>query len=134
MQPSTRAPRSFLQVAVLSGTLCGTMLFAQEPPSTPAAQPSPNPAQASSAQAPAPTEPDCIEPEPMLSAEDYDGPFKKIAAHVSRKLERKTAHRPHHRPGAVLCSLTTGEKFRLFQEGTTEPLPFVVAGFTAGLA
>ncbi len=102
----------------------------------PAAPPA---ASASSPQnvAPPPSNPDlsaCVEPAPLLSLDEYDGAFKKTIGFFARKLERKTAHRPHHRPGATLCSLDTGEKFRLFVDDTLEPGTFLVAGFYGGLS
>ncbi len=123
---ASRTPRL---VVVLAALAIPAALAAQSPPADPAQKTPPSAAdsslQSSSNQ--------CVEPEPLMSLEDYHGPFKKLAATLSRGLERKTAHHPHGKPGAMLCSLDAADKFRLFAVNTVEPLTFVVAGFHAGL-
>jgi len=116
---------------VLLGLLtCAAGLAAQTPP--PASAP---PAGNSQADAPdlQSSSNQCVEPEPLMSLENYHGPFKKVAATFSRALERKAVHKPHGKAGDRLCSLDAGEKFRLFASNTLEPLTFLVAGFDAGL-
>ncbi len=68
-----------------------------------------------------------------MRLEDYDGPLRKTAVFVARKLERRTAHQPHYKPGAVLCSLETKDKFLLFVNDTLDPITFLAAGFGAGI-
>jgi hypothetical protein len=80
-----------------------------------------------------PTAP-CVEPPPMVRLEDYDGPLKKTVGIFARKLERKSAHPPRYKPGALLCSLELKDKFVLFVMDSIDPVSFLGAGFNAGLA
>ncbi|MGD1097817.1 MAG: hypothetical protein ABSB35_38235 [Bryobacteraceae bacterium] len=50
----------------------------------------------------------------------------------ARKLELKSAHPPHYKPGTVLCSLAVKDKFMLFVRDTFDPISFFEAGFNAG--
>jgi len=75
----------------------------------------------------------CVEPPPMVRLEDYDGPLKKIVGTFARKLERKSVHQPHYKPGAMLCSLKPKDKFVLFVQDTFDPVTFLASGFNAGL-
>ncbi len=75
----------------------------------------------------------CVEPPPLVRLQDYDGPLKKIVGTFARKLERKSVHRPHYKPSAMLCSLETKDKFVLFVRDTFDPVTFLVSGFNAGL-
>ena len=75
----------------------------------------------------------CVEPPPLVRLEDYNGPLKKIVGTFARKLERKSVHHPHYKPGAILCSLDAKGKFVLFVHDTFEPVTFLAAGFNAGL-
>jgi hypothetical protein len=65
--------------------------------------------------------------------QDYEGPLKRTAGTFARKLERRSVHPPHYKPGAVLCSLEPKDKFMLFVRDTFEPVTFLVSGFNAGL-
>jgi hypothetical protein len=98
--------------------------FAQEPPGAPVPAP---------AQTQKPAAPPCIQPAPLVSWEDYQGKFKKIVGIFGRKLERKTVHVAHYKPGAVLCTLELKDKFILFVTDTIDPVTFLAAGFGAGL-
>ncbi len=75
----------------------------------------------------------CIQPAPLFSASDYEGPLKKFVVYFSRKPEIKTVH-PHPRPGLTVCALDASEKFRLFAQNSIEPVTFVGAAFDSGLA
>jgi hypothetical protein len=75
----------------------------------------------------------CLEPPPLIRWEDYQGPLQKVVGTFARKLERKSAHPPHYKPGAVLCSLEVRDKFVLFVQDTFDPVSFVSAGFNSGL-
>jgi hypothetical protein len=75
----------------------------------------------------------CLEPPPLVRWEDYRGPFQKVVGTFGRKLERKSAHPPHYKPGAVLCSLEVKDKFLLFVQDTFDPVSFLSAGFNASL-
>src|SRR6267143_789207 len=57
---------------------------------------------------------ECVEPPPMVRWQDYDGPLKKTVGAFAGRLERKSAHPPHYKPGAVLCSFAPKDKFILF--------------------
>ncbi len=113
----------------LSPELCAQQALApvpaQSPPGAPAPQGDPPPITPQQG---------CVEPEPILSLDEYNGPLKKTAAFLSRKFERTTVHHPHWRAGAVICSLSAREKFVLFVRDTAEPLSFIVAGFNAGIS
>jgi len=75
----------------------------------------------------------CLQPSPLVSFDDYNGPLQKVVGTFGRKLERKSAHVPHYKPGAVLCSLELKDKFKLFVGDTLDPISFLSAGFNAGL-
>lgn len=79
------------------------------------------------------TAPPCIEPPPLIRWQDYNGPFAKTVGVFARKLERKSVHPPHYKPGAVLCTLETKDKFYLFVQDTFDPVTFLSVGFDAGL-
>jgi len=75
----------------------------------------------------------CVQPPPEVGWEDYEGPFQKVVGAFGRRLDRKSVHAPHYKPGAVLCSLTLGGKFLLFAEDTYDPITFLSVGFNSGL-
>lgn len=64
--------------------------------------------------------------------DDYDGPFNKMIARFSQKVDRVTVHAPHHRTGLRPCSLGAGEKFRLFVDDSIDPVTFLGAAWGAG--
>ena len=75
----------------------------------------------------------CLEPPPLVSWEDYQGPLEKVVGAFARKLELKSVHAPHYKTGTVLCSLEVKDKFTLFVRDTFEPISFFEAAFNAGL-
>jgi hypothetical protein len=75
----------------------------------------------------------CIEPPPMVSIDDYDGPLQKVVGTLARPLERKSVHPPHFKSGTKLCTLTLKGKFLLFVADSLDPVTFLDAGFQAGL-
>lgn len=75
----------------------------------------------------------CVEPAPMVSLRDYDGPLKKAVGVFGRALERKSVHAPHYKPGTVLCSLGVKDKFVLFVQDSLDPATFVSSSFWAGM-
>ena len=84
--------------------------------------------------APAP----CLQPPPLLSWQDYQGPFQKVVGAFARKLDLKSVHAPQYKSaqyklGTVLCSLEVKDKFTLFVRDTFEPISFLEAAFNAGL-
>ena len=74
----------------------------------------------------------CLEPPPLLRWQDYQGPFQKVVGVFAGKLELKSAHPPHYKPGTVLCSLEVKDKFMLFVRDTFDPISFLAAAFEAG--
>ena len=56
----------------------------------------------------------CLKPARLPGINDYDGPLKKTVGLFAPALERKSVHPPRYKPGARLCSLDFGDKFRLF--------------------
>src|SRR6202011_2972315 len=116
-------------LTVIAG--CGAV-GGQESPGVPQQQPAPTVAlpEETKKNANAP----CVEPPPLVRLEDYDGPLKKTVGIFARKLERKSIHPPHYKPGAMLCSLELKDKFVLFVMDSIDPVSFLGAGFNAGLA
>ncbi len=134
MNFTSRPLRCVLGSALLTMVTGSCMVKAQTsiPTATPNAKP--DPTQSSAVQSPAATQQPCAESEPLISLDQYHGPFQKTVVYLGRKLERKTTHRPHYQPGISLCSLTAGEKFRLFVNDTIEPVSFIAAGIAGGIA
>jgi hypothetical protein len=75
----------------------------------------------------------CIEPAPLVSLQDYEGPMKKTVGFFARALERKAANPPRYKAGVFLCSLETKDKFVLFLQDSLNPVAFLSTGFNAGL-
>ncbi len=75
----------------------------------------------------------CLEPPPLISWDEYQGPFQKVVGMFGRTLERKSASEPHYKPGTLLCSLEPKDKFVLFVHDAFDPLAFLTAGFYAGV-
>ena len=75
----------------------------------------------------------CVQPPPVVSWQDYEGPFAKVVGVFGRRLERRSVHPPHYKSGAVLCTLDLKDKFILFVEDATDPVTFLNAGFNAGI-
>ena len=75
----------------------------------------------------------CLEPPPLVSWQDYNGPLAKVVGSFGRKLERKAVHPPHYKPNAVLCSLELKNKFVLFLQDTYDPISLLSSGFNAGV-
>jgi hypothetical protein len=75
----------------------------------------------------------CLQPPPLLSWKDYHGPFQKVVGAFAGKLELKSVHAPHYKPGTILCSLDVKDKFILFVRDTFDPISFFEASFNAGL-
>jgi hypothetical protein len=74
-----------------------------------------------------------VEPPPLVSLRDYNGPLKKTVGIFARALERKSVHPPHYKPGVVLCSLELKDKFVLFVQDSLDPVTFLGSGFWAGM-
>ena len=66
--------------------------------------------------------------------DDYDGPFNRLVARFSQKVDRVTVHPAARRhSGLRPCSLSAGEKLRLWVVDSIDPINFLAAGFSAGL-
>ncbi len=75
----------------------------------------------------------CVQPPPLVSWQDYNGPLAKTVGVFARKLERKAVQPPRYKPGVKLCSLEPVAKFVLFLHDSTDPVSVLAAGFNAGL-
>lgn len=81
-----------------------------------------------------PGQPPCAPKNEPFDVGDYDGPFNKLVARFSQRVDRVTLHPPTARhTGLKPCSLSAGEKFRLWVDDSIDPTNFVTAGFSAGL-
>ena len=117
----------FLFAALVS---CGAARAQQAPsaePSPPAPAVFQNQAQKSPSAA-------CLQPPPVVRWQDYKGPLEKTVGIFGSRLERKSVHPPHYKPGAMLCTLEPRDKLFLFFRDTVDPLTFLSAGFNAGLS
>jgi hypothetical protein len=106
----------------------GTTQAQESPAPMPASQPA-----LSQSGTPGNTSGPCVQPGPMVTLEDYDGPLQKTIGLFTQQLERKSVHPPHFKPGLVLCSLGLKDKFRLFVRDSYDPVIFLNSGFNAGL-
>ncbi|MGH9772346.1 MAG: hypothetical protein ACRD4Q_11720 [Candidatus Acidiferrales bacterium] len=109
-------------------------MCAQEPPPPPQRQPppalAPAPAQEQTQQNPSFP---CVEPPPLVSWHDYQGPLQKIVGLFGRRLERKSVHPPNYKPGVTLCTLQLKDKFILFLSDTIDPVTYLSAAFNSGI-
>lgn len=76
----------------------------------------------------------CIQPAPLVSWRDYQGPFAKTVGIFGRKLERRSVRSPHYKPGAALCTLEVKDKFILFVQDTLDPVTFLSVGYDSGIS
>jgi hypothetical protein len=76
----------------------------------------------------------CVQPQPMVTLQDYNGPLEKTVGLFTQQLERKSVRPIHYKPGLKLCSLELKDKFILFVRGSFDPATFLVAGFNAGIS
>lgn len=81
-----------------------------------------------------PVQPPCAKRVEPFDVDDYDGPFNHLVARFSQKIDRVTVHAPRHHTSLKPCSLSAGEKFRLFVDDSVDPINFVGAAWDAGLA
>lgn len=124
--------RILWQIALCSGLFGSQFLFAQ--PLLVAMNSAPAPG----AMMPAPAAPviqpvirPCARPAAFMDIDDYTGPFSGLVSGFSNKLERKTVRQPSRKSRLRPCSLTAGDKFRMFFENSTEPVNFLGAGWDA---
>ena len=113
------------------GLACSDLVSAQEPPTVP--QQPPFIQQVIEQETSKSVAVPCVEPQPLVSLRDYNGPSKKMVGIFARSLERKSVHPPHYKPGVVLCSLELKDKFVLFVQDSLDPVTFLSSGFWAGM-
>jgi hypothetical protein len=77
--------------------------------------------------------PPCVQPAPMPTWQDYQGPFQKAVGAFGRRLERTTTQPPHYIPGAKLCVLTLHDKVSLAVHDTFDPITFLDVAYDAGI-
>jgi hypothetical protein len=93
-------PRFHFGVSLFIGLAWGELVGAQEPPAVP--QQSPPVQQVLEEDASKNVAVPCVEPPPLVSLRDYNGPLKKAVGVFARALERKSVHPPHYKPGVEL--------------------------------
>ena len=71
-----------------------------------------------------------IEP---FDVDDYNGPLNRVVARFSQRVESGTVHLPHNH-GVQPCSMSAGDKFRLFVEDNVDPANFVGSAWDAGMS
>ncbi len=81
----------------------------------------------------------CVQPAPPVTWRDYQGPFAKTVAIFAQRLERRSVGpgsqpQRHYKPGVLLCTLETRDKFWLFVHDSTDPVAFLSAGWNAGIS
>ena len=76
----------------------------------------------------------CVQPPPMVTLQDYNGPLAKTVGLFTQQLERKSVHPIHYKPGVKLCSLELKDKFILFVRGSYDPATGLGAAFNAGIS
>jgi hypothetical protein len=74
----------------------------------------------------------CAKRDEPFDMDAYDGPFNQLVGRFSQKLDRTTVHAPRHHTSLKPCSLSAGEKFRLFVNDSVDPVNFVGIGWSAG--
>ena len=75
----------------------------------------------------------CMKPVRLFAIEDYNGPFKRVAASLVRRVENQTAQNPQNAELRI-CPLTVHQKFNLAVRNSLEPITFIAAGFSAGIS
>ncbi len=76
----------------------------------------------------------CIQPAPLVSWQDYQGPMTKVVGAVGRKVERKSVHPPHYKSGVLLCTFELKDKFRVVGEDLVDPITILTITFNAGIS
>jgi hypothetical protein len=73
----------------------------------------------------------CIKRDEPFDMDAYDGPLNQLIGRVSQKVDRATVRVPRH-TSLKPCSLSTGEKFRLFVNDSVDPINFPGIAWNAG--
>ena len=74
----------------------------------------------------------CIKRDEPFDMDAYDGPFNQLIGRVSQKVDRATVRAPSHHTSLKPCSLSAGEKFRLFVNDSVDPINFFGIAWNAG--
>jgi hypothetical protein len=64
---------------------------------------------------------------------EYDGPMKKMVGLFAHALERQSVFSHPDYQGAMLCDFGAKDKFKVFLDGSIEPLLLLTAAFDAGV-
>jgi hypothetical protein len=125
--------RSLIPIALLALLVSGYAARAQDSLVSPQQLLSQGVPRGNTSRAPTKVSAPCVQPQPILELQDYDGPFQKTVGLFARKLDRKAVHPQHFEPGLRLCALDVKDKFYLFVHDTFDPVTFLTAGFNAGM-
>jgi hypothetical protein len=74
----------------------------------------------------------CIKRDEPFDVDAYNGPFNQLIGRFSQKVDRVTVRVPSRRTSLKPCSLSTGEKFRLFVNDSIDPINFFGIAWNAG--
>jgi hypothetical protein len=74
----------------------------------------------------------CVTRDEPFDMDAYNGPFSHLIAGISQKVDRTTVRAPRHHTSVKPCSLSTGEKFRLFVNDSVDPVNFFGIAWSAG--
>jgi len=75
----------------------------------------------------------CLEPDKLPGMSEYDGPMKKTVGMFAHALERQSVYSHPDYQGAMLCDFGAKDKFKVFLEGSIEPILLLTAAFDAGV-
>jgi hypothetical protein len=75
----------------------------------------------------------CDRPAELFDADEYNGPFKRIAAWFARNPEITTVP-ARRKNGQKICGLNAGQKFDMFAETSIDPVTFMGAAASAGFS
>jgi hypothetical protein len=74
----------------------------------------------------------CVKRDEPFDMDAYSGPFNRIIGGVAQKVDRTTVHAPRRHTILKPCSLSAGEKFRLFVNDSVDPVNFFGIAWNAG--
>jgi hypothetical protein len=77
--------------------------------------------------------PPCARPAEAFDVDDYNGPLNHVVERFSQTVESATVHVPRHRRGLRPCAMNAQDKFRLFAEGSVDPVNYLGAAWDAAL-
>lgn len=74
----------------------------------------------------------CAKQVEPFDVDDYNGPYNRLVARFSQRVEKATVRIPRRRNSLKPCSLNANEKFRLFVDQQVDPINFVGSAWGAG--